>query len=153
MLYGRVSALLTDAAPRPGAPQEAQSVDDQLDQLRRWSSQHGLEVVAELRDDGISASRYAHGKHRPDWQAAMDLILARKVDVLAVCEISRATRDRAVWSALIAACIERKVDLAVGGKIHASGLNPSSRRRRCWAADLCPFKVFAGDSWWLASCS
>lgn len=108
VLYGRTSQDVS----------EGRSVDDQLAELRRWATATGRRVVRELRDDGVSASRYAKGKTRPDWQAAMDLITGGKVDELAVWEISRATRDRAVWSALIAACIEQRVLLVVGGKVH-----------------------------------
>lgn len=109
VLYGRTS----------DDQSEGRSVDDQLAEGRRWALTTVRTVVAELRDDGISASRYAgRRKTRPDWQKAMDLITTRQVDELAVWEVSRSTRDRAVWSALIAACIENGVDLAVGGKVH-----------------------------------
>jgi site-specific DNA recombinase len=108
VLYGRTS----------DDESEGRSVDDQLGELRRWAAATGRTVVAELRDDGISASRYANGRGRPAWQRAMDLIGGREVDELAVWEISRSTRDRTVWSALIGACIDNRVDLAVGGKVH-----------------------------------
>lgn len=118
VLYGRVSSLLSESRGRPAAGTEARSVDDQLAELRRWADREGMHVVAELRDDGISASRYAHGKVRPDWQRVMELISSGQVDLLAVWAIARATRDRAVWSALIAACIENNVHLVVDGRIH-----------------------------------
>lgn len=108
VLYGRTSDDVS----------EGRSVDDQLAELRHWAKATDREVVAELRDDGISASRYARGKARPDWQTAMDLIGSGKADELGVWEISRSTRDRAVWAALIAACIDQRVDLAVSGKVH-----------------------------------
>ncbi|HEY2203663.1 MAG TPA: recombinase family protein [Pseudonocardia sp.] len=98
---------------------EGRSVDDQLAELRRWATQTGRCIVAELRDDGVSASRYAgHKKARPDWQRAMELIAVGATDELGVWEISRSTRDRAVWAGLLAACIENRVMLAVGGKLH-----------------------------------
>lgn len=109
VLYGRTSQDDSDG----------RSVDDQLSELRKWAERTGREIVAELRDDGVSASRYAgHKKTRPDWQVAMELITTGQADELAVWEISRSTRDRAVWAALIAACIEHGVDLAVDGKVH-----------------------------------
>lgn len=110
VLYGRVSS--------EKQVRESRSVDDQLTGLRKWASREGHTVVAELRDDGISASRYSRKKTRPDWQKAMELITAGLVDLLAVWTISRATRDRAVWAALIAACTENGVKLVVDGKIH-----------------------------------
>lgn len=108
VLYGRTSDDVS----------EGKSVDDQLAELRKWATSTGRGVVAELRDDGISASRFAKGKARPDWAKAVDLITTGAVDELAVWEVSRSTRDRAVWAALIAACIEQGVDLAVNGKVH-----------------------------------
>lgn len=109
VLYGRTSLDVS----------EGRSVDDQLSSQRKWAASTGRKIVAELRDDGISASRYAgRKKARPDWQVAMELISTGQTDELSVWEISRSTRDRPVWAALIAACIENDVDLAVDGKIH-----------------------------------
>jgi site-specific DNA recombinase len=108
VLYGRTS---DDSS-------EGRSVDDQLSELRRWAASTGRTVVAELRDDGISASRYAAGKARPDWQRAMELISTGQAEELAVWEVSRSTRDRAVWAALFAALLENRVMLVVGGKVH-----------------------------------
>jgi DNA invertase Pin-like site-specific DNA recombinase len=97
---------------------EGRSVDAQLAELRRWAHSTGRRVIAELRDDGISASRYAKIKIRPGWTQAMELIAAGDVDELAVWELSRSTRDRAVWAALLAALIEHDVALVVDGKVH-----------------------------------
>lgn len=109
VLYGRTS---NDAS-------DGKSVDDQLSVLRKWARDTGRTVVAELRDDGVSASRFAgKRKKRPDWQQAMELIADDATDELAVWEISRSSRDRSVWAALIAACIDHDVDLAVDGKVH-----------------------------------
>jgi site-specific DNA recombinase len=108
VLYGRVSKDRS----------EGRSVDDQLAECRAWADRQGWTVVAEHRDDGISASRFANGKARLGWQATMDLIAAGKVDLLVVWEVSRATRDRTVWSTLLAACQERDVKIGAGGKVH-----------------------------------
>lgn len=108
LLYGRVSAAGSDG----------RSVESQLTEGRKVAQHEGWVVVREERDDGISASRYARGKARPGWQAAMDEITGRRVDLLVVWEISRATRDRAVWAALLAACTDARVRLVVGGRIH-----------------------------------
>lgn len=108
ILYGRVS----------DDDRDTRSVDDQLDALRAWATREGVEVVAECRDDGVSASRYARGKARPGWQDALDVLAAGRVDGLAVWEVSRSTRDRAVWAALIAGLIESGTALVVDGKVH-----------------------------------
>jgi site-specific DNA recombinase len=108
VVYGRVSQDRS----------EGKSVDDQLAECRAWAQREGWRVIAEHRDDGVSASRYASGKARAEWQACMDLITAGRVDLLVVWEVSRATRDRAVWSALVAACLERGVRIGAGGKVH-----------------------------------
>ena len=112
MLYGRTSLDKS----------EGRSVDGQLTELRRWAAAatidgRPVEVVAELRDDGRSASRYAT-KDRPGWQQAPDLILDGRVDALAVWEASRASRDRSVWAALIAALADRGARFVAGGKVH-----------------------------------
>ncbi|HET8642502.1 MAG TPA: recombinase family protein, partial [Pseudonocardiaceae bacterium] len=112
VLYARVSELI----------EGRKSVDDQLSELRVWARRDGWQVVAEHRDDGISASRFARRTVRRDgWQQTMDLISAGSVDILAVWELSRASRDRAVWAALLAACEQHGVLLAAGGKLHDPG--------------------------------
>lgn len=108
LLYGRVSSATTDG----------RSVDSQLAEGRKVVAREGWQLVGEHRDDGISASRYSRGKDRPGWQAAMDAITGGLVDLLVVWEISRATRERAVWAALLAACTDAKVKLVVGGRVH-----------------------------------
>lgn len=109
LLYGRVS--LDRAA-------EGKSVDQQLAEGRKVADREGWRIVGEHRDDGVSASRYARGKARPGWQAAMEEITRGRVDLLVVWEISRATRDRAPWAALLAACTDTGTRIAVGGKVH-----------------------------------
>lgn len=104
-LYGRVSI---DASGR--------SVDSQLAVGCEWAHREKHQIVGEYRDDGISAFNVS--KVRPDWQRVMDDIVARKMDILWVWEASRASRDRAVWAALIAACAEASVLISVNGKNH-----------------------------------
>jgi site-specific DNA recombinase len=48
----------------------------------------------------------------------METIAAGGADVLMVWEISRATRDRSVFAALIAACTAAGVQIATGGRLH-----------------------------------
>lgn len=112
LLYGRVSK-----ADRSGK-RESTSVDQQLDHGRRRATSQDWQIIGEFRDDGISASRYAATKIRPDWQQAIDAIIAGQCDVLVLWEVSRATRDRMPYAALIAACIDADVWIDVGGKLH-----------------------------------
>lgn len=108
-LYGRVSIAVD---------QRAKSVDDQLAELRTWADREGWVVAATYRDDGVSASRFAHGRARPGWQSAMDDITAGRLNALLVWEISRASRDRPVFAALFAACAEAGVRIGTGGRLH-----------------------------------
>lgn len=108
LLYGRTSADKS----------EGRSVDDQLSELRRWADREGHVVVGEERDDGASASRFARGKQRAGWQRALDALASGDVGALGVWEVSRSTRDRAVWAALIAGLIEAGAPMIVGGKVH-----------------------------------
>lgn len=94
------------------------SVDDQLTDLRRWAAGAGATVVAEHRDDGVSASRYARGKARPGWTAVVDLVASGAVDAVAVWEVSRATRDRPVMAALLGVLAETGTVLVAGGREH-----------------------------------
>lgn len=108
VLYGRVSR----------AHAETKSVVDQLRELREWATRERWQIVGEFSDDGISASRYAKGKTRPGWLSVTDLIANGDVDVLAVWEISRASRDRAVFATLLTQCVDAGVLIATGGRIH-----------------------------------
>lgn len=112
LLYGRVSK-----ADRSGK-RDSTSVDQQLHLGRQRATAQRWHIVAELRDDGISASRFAAGKVREDWQQAVDMIVSRRCDVLVLWEISRATRDRLPYAMLVAACIDAEVWIDVGGKLH-----------------------------------
>lgn len=94
------------------------SVDSQLTAGIGWVKQERCVLVGRpYRDDGISASSYSR-KERPDWQQVMEHVAAGETDLLVVWEISRATRDRPVWTALMAACQESRVHIVVGGAVH-----------------------------------
>lgn len=112
LLYARVSK-----ADRSGK-RETTSCDQQLDHGRRRAVSQNWAIVGELRDDGVSASRYATTKIRPDWQRAVEVITARECNVVVLWEVSRATRDRLPYAALIAACIDAEVWIDVGGRLH-----------------------------------
>jgi site-specific DNA recombinase len=110
VLYGRTSRDKS----------RGQSVDDQLAELRRIAEHDGRRVVAEHRDDGVSASKYS-GKDRTQWKAVRALIERGDVDELALWEGSRATRKASEWLALIELCAERSVKINIRGKV----LDPS----------------------------
>jgi len=108
VLYARVSRALPDT----------KSTADQLTELRDWANREQWTIVGEYADDGISASRYANGKHRPGWTTVTDLLNAGGADILAVWEISRASRDRDVFANLFGACVNARVMIATGGRLH-----------------------------------
>lgn len=107
---------------------QTKSVDSQLlDEINR-ADRDGVEIATggtgprgTFRDDGISASRFAKGKVREEWLKVMALIHSDTTipgDELAVWDISRSTRDRAMWAQLIGALIMAEMLLLVDGKRH-----------------------------------
>lgn len=106
VLYARVSQ----------ARHETKSVHDQLAELRASMAREGWTIVAEHSDE-VSASRFTT-KVRQGWTSVMETIAAGDVDTLAVWELSRASRDRPVVAALLAACIESGVTIYTGGRLH-----------------------------------
>lgn len=108
VLYGRVSS------DRKG---ERTSVDAQLDGLRDDAKRQNWRVVAEHRDDDVGASEFSR-KQREAWPKVRELIETGQVDILAVRSLSRASRDRTVYAALIHACVTHGVLLAIGGKVY-----------------------------------
>lgn len=113
VLYGRVSKALRVA---PGGTTD--SVDQQLDVMLAQAAREDVTVVGPFRDDGVSASRYAKGAVRDGWKHTMEAIVSGEVDELWAWEMSRATRDRPVWSTLVNACIAQRVLISVGGRLH-----------------------------------
>lgn len=108
VLYGRASV----------DRREGKSVDEQLAWLRAWAAHEGHRVVAEHRDDGISASQYARRRTRPGWQQAMAAIDDGSANAVAVWEASRASRDKRVWRSIIDALQEAGGYLCEGGRVH-----------------------------------
>lgn len=107
-IYARVSSDPRD---------KGRSVAEQEQECRAWVEQAGWNLLGVYRDNDRSASRYAR-KERPDWQRLTEDLSRGRVDVLVAWEVSRATRDRVVWAALVEACLDRDVKLCVGGKLH-----------------------------------
>jgi site-specific DNA recombinase len=93
------------------------SVDEQDTENRAVCDREGWSVVGVFTDNDRSASRYAR-KGRPDWQRLTEALASGNGDVLVTWEISRATRDRVVWAALVEVCMDRGVKLYVGGRLH-----------------------------------
>jgi DNA invertase Pin-like site-specific DNA recombinase len=119
VIYARVSKLPRDVGSRPGAERvEGKSVDQQIAELTAIADREAVEIVAVRRDDGVSASRYGARRSREGWREVMAAIADDIVDELWVWEISRATRDRPVWAALVSACLAHDVKISVGGKLH-----------------------------------
>ena len=118
IIYARISKLPRDSGQRSrGERVEGKSVDQQIDELTAIALREGVERVVR-RDDGISASRYGARRTREGWREVMSRIADDTVDELWVWEISRATRDRPVWAALVSACLAHDVKISVGGKLH-----------------------------------
>jgi site-specific DNA recombinase len=112
-IYTRVSKDKGRAADRD----RGRSVEEQEAECRRWVERERWELAGVYCDNDRSASRYAR-KARPDWQRLTDDLAAGRIDVLVVWEISRTTRDRLVWAALVEACIDHEVKLCIDGKLH-----------------------------------
>lgn len=123
VIYGRVSRVGAESARSSRATGadylrvEGRSVDEQIAECERHAKAERWKVVGTFRDDGVSASRYARGKSREDWPKVMELITTRQVDYLSVWEISRATRDLTVWTALVSSCQASNVKIVSGGRI------------------------------------
>lgn len=106
-VYGRVSKLVAGS----------RSVADQLTDGRTWVRSRGATSAGEYRDDGVGASEHSKGI-REDWPRLMSDLAAGRFDVLWTWEISRATRDRAVWAALLGVCVERGVLIAERDRVY-----------------------------------
>jgi len=97
--------------------ERSKSVDDQLTELRRWANREGWQVIAEFRDDNISASRYAKGKHRDGWEQTLHVVASGQVRALLVWDFSRSTRDLKVFAALEEMCRTHRVALGYSGRL------------------------------------
>lgn len=121
VLYGRVSKLARadkDDTSSQRARGEGRSVDQQLDELTDLARREAVHIIGIHRDDGISASRFAGRAIREGWRDVMADIVGGRVTELWTWEISRATRDRPVWAALINTCIAQQVKITINGKVH-----------------------------------
>lgn len=112
VLYGRVSEIRDDRST---------SVDDQLAGGRTWADREGWPVVAEFRDDNISASRFAEGKQRPDWDRAVDAITTGQARAILMWEYSRGTRDLEVSAQLAKVLRRHNAYLGYNGRLYDPG--------------------------------
>ncbi len=108
VIYTRVSSDPND---------RGRSVEEQEVECRRWVKREGWELASVYCDNDRSASRYAR-KFRPDWQRLTEDLAGGRIDVLVAWEISRTTRDRVVWAALVESCLNRDVKLCIDGRLH-----------------------------------
>lgn len=90
----------------------------QLSHLDEWvEREQAWKLIFRRSDDGISASRYGK-KKRPDWELCMADINEGRIQILLLWELSRASRDRMVFAALFAACLENGVRIGIGGRVY-----------------------------------
>lgn len=109
VLYGRVSEIRDDRST---------SVDDQLAGGRAWADREGWPVVGEFRDDNISASRFAEGKERPDWDRAVDAIATGRARAILMWAYHRGTRDLEVSARLAKVLRRHNAFLGYNGRLY-----------------------------------
>ncbi|BBY87823.1 recombinase family protein [Mycolicibacterium tokaiense] len=99
VLYARISY------DRSG---ERVGVDRQLVELRKLAKQRDFEVVAEVTDNDISASK---DLHRPGYESIWELVRAEQIDAVVVWQTSRLTRSRRERAAVISEFGRHRVDV------------------------------------------
>jgi DNA invertase Pin-like site-specific DNA recombinase len=93
------------------------SVEEQETALRVIAEREGWEVLRVFTDNDRSASRFAR-KQRPEYQALLDYIGQEGVDVVAVWELSRLSRDLGMLVAFRDLCRKHDVVWSVGGRLY-----------------------------------
>src|SRR5690606_3818714 len=76
---------------------EKASVEEQLADLRLTVGRLGWDIVAELADNDVPASRYSKAD-RPNWMRLLQIIRRGEVDAVGFWELSRSTRRRTEWA-------------------------------------------------------
>jgi site-specific DNA recombinase len=99
------------------AKKTGRSVAEQEKECRAWCEREGWTVEAVHSDNDIGASRFAK-KDRREWSALMERLERGGIDALIVWEPSRATRDRAVWAALYALCVDAGIKFGANGHLY-----------------------------------
>ena len=109
VIYGRVSKLLS-------GEKQGRSVDSQIEAGKAWAEREGVSVVGIYRDDGVSA--YNPRAKRAGWRQVMTAISLGEASELWVWEVSRASREREVWTKLIRTCQANDAILNINGRPH-----------------------------------
>ncbi|MFF1741676.1 recombinase family protein [Streptomyces mirabilis] len=113
VIYARVSHVKQGAS---FSALDARSTDQQLKELRRTADTRRWRVVAELRDDDCSASRFAL-KDREAFGVLRRLVAEGRVTLIAAWEMSRLERVTADWLELLDACAKVGIRLWYSGQI------------------------------------
>jgi site-specific DNA recombinase len=98
---------------RPG-----KSVADQTELLLAHLEGLGVTVVECLEEEGVGASQHSANAKRGGWERVLAHLASGKVGLLAVWELSRATRRLAVFGSLIEVLEESGILLLVGERIY-----------------------------------
>ncbi|MFB7278115.1 recombinase family protein [Streptomyces hydrogenans] len=116
---------------------KASSVGEQLEHDHAQCERHGIGIVAEFGDPGVSASRYGIGKHvsprrttarqRDDFTAMIDMVKAGSVDVVMAFLPNRLYRDMGDYVALRNACAETDTFISYNGNLYDLS-KPEDRR-------------------------
>jgi site-specific DNA recombinase len=88
---------------------EGRSVERQLEACRALATARGWEVVAEEQDNSISA--YGE-KHRPGWSSVLELVEAKRVDLIVAWHLDRMSRSTRELDDLIVLAEKKGVGIA-----------------------------------------
>ncbi|MEV0488618.1 recombinase family protein [Streptomyces atratus] len=113
ILYARVSHIKQGPS---AMVLDTRSTDQQLKSLRTVSNTQRWFVIAELKDAGCSASRFAV-KDRQEFMMLKRLVIEGQATLIAAWEVSRFERVTSDWLELIDACAEVGVRLWYSGRI------------------------------------
>jgi site-specific DNA recombinase len=119
-LYCRVSRRGDDDDAADKAVQE-KSTRDQEREGRHWIAQHQCKLAGVYVDDGISASWYAEGKKRQEFERLQTDIGAGKLDVVWFWEQSRSTRRLGVYADLRDLCRKHGVLWVIRDRVYDPG--------------------------------
>jgi site-specific DNA recombinase len=108
--YGRKST------PDPRNP--GKSVEDQLGELDEECRRRGLIVAARLDDPTKGASKYSKAKVREAFETIIQMIESQPIAVLAVWELSRATRRLKIFGDLMELCEDRNVLILLRDRLY-----------------------------------
>ncbi|EME67545.1 resolvase [Paramagnetospirillum caucaseum] len=122
-LYARVST-------------DSQTVDNQLQELRRIADRMGWEVVVEISDEGISGTKGRD--QRPGFDRLLKGISRREFDLVAAWSVDRLGRSLRDLVLFLEDLREQKVDLF----LHQQGLDTSTAAGRAMYGMLSVFADF-----------